>query len=72
MGAGYGEYFGPRRRKTFSSGSKVEPRLKSRTKASLSTNGHYARAGFEKDKNNLEDGKSRRTRTAEKIQIKEH
>jgi hypothetical protein len=37
MGADYSENFGPRRRKTFSPGSKVEPGLKARTKASLST-----------------------------------
>jgi hypothetical protein len=30
-------HFGPRRRKAFSPGSKVEPGLKARTKASLST-----------------------------------
>jgi hypothetical protein len=36
-GVGYSEHFGPRRRKTFSPGSKVKPGLKARTKASLST-----------------------------------
>jgi hypothetical protein len=35
------EHFGPRRRKAFSPGSKVEPGLKARTKASLSTSVHW-------------------------------
>jgi hypothetical protein len=38
--AGYSDHFGPRRRKAFSPGSTVEPGLKARTKASLSTSAH--------------------------------
>jgi hypothetical protein len=37
-GGGCNSRFGPRRRKAFSPGSKVEPGLKARTKATLSTN----------------------------------
>jgi hypothetical protein len=36
-GAGYSDHFGPRQRKAFSPGFKVEPGLNARTKASLST-----------------------------------
>jgi hypothetical protein len=37
-----GEHFEPRRRKVISPGSKVEPGLKARTKASLSTSASEA------------------------------